>query len=237
MFFRDSHKRHNIRWRIFGTAISAALKLVLCRDCKRFIKMVSVRTRQSTEPRAFVLRMRAPPMDDFAWESRIHMLFLSITKTFQRIIHRRGSTSGAPPLTTAPLYGVCRVKTSEFCFYADSPRNLLSRHIHVIYMSTIFFCTDSPQNCQFFCCRDSPQNNHTNVTQMCIRAQTFSTYHSKICSDHVLFIPTWIPKRVQDLDLCNEADCVLLSYGAYVYALGCYLTVKKPMCCKMMGRE
>ena len=106
-----------------------------------------------------------------------------------------------------------------------------------IYMSTIFFCTDSPQNCQFFCCRDSPQNNHTNVTQMCIRAQPFSTYHSKICSDHVFFIPTWIPKRVQDLDLRNEADCVLLSYGAYVYALGCYLTVKKPMCCKMMGRE
>jgi len=53
----------------------------------------------------------------------------------------------------------------------------------------------------------------------------FSTYHSKICSDHVLFIPTWIPKRVQDLDLRNEADCELLSYGAYVYALGCYLMV------------
>jgi len=93
-----------------------------------------------------------------------------------------------------------------------------------IYMSTIFFCTDSPQNCQFFCCRDSPQNNHTNVTQMCIRAQPFSTYHSKICSDHVLFIPTWIPKRVQDLDLRNEWF-ELLSYGAYVYALGCYLMV------------
>ena len=41
-------------------------------------------------------------------------------------------------------------------------------------------------------------------------------------SDHVLFIPTWMPKRVQDLDLRNEADCELLSYGAYVYALGCY---------------
>jgi len=41
----------------------------------------------------------------------------------------------------------------------------------------------------------------------------------------VLFIPTWMPKRVQDLDLRNEADCELLSYGAYVYALGCYLMV------------
>ena len=71
-----------------------------------------------------------------------------------------------------------------------------------------------------FCFRDEPQNNHTNVTQMCIRAQPFSTYHGKICSDHVLFIPTWMPKRVQDLDLRNEADCELLSYGAYVYALG-----------------
>jgi len=60
---------------------------------------------------------------------------------------------------------------------------------------------------------------------MCIRAQPFSTYHSKICSDHVLFIPTWMPKRVQDLDLRNEADCELLSYDAYVYALGCYLMV------------
>jgi len=66
---------------------------------------------------------------------------------------------------------------------------------------------------------------HTNVTQMCIRAQLFSTYHGKICSDHVLFIPTWMPKRVQDLDLRNDADCELLGYGAYVYALGCYLMV------------
>jgi len=33
--------------------------------------MVSVRTRQSTEPRAFVLRMRAPPMDDFAWGAKL----------------------------------------------------------------------------------------------------------------------------------------------------------------------
>ena len=65
------------------------------------------------------------------FESTIHMLFLSITKAFQRIIHWRGSTSGAPPLTTAPLYGVCRVKTSEFWFDADSPRNMLSGHIHV----------------------------------------------------------------------------------------------------------
>ena len=91
-------------------------------------------------------------------------------------------------------------------------------------MSTIFFCRDSPQNRQIFFCRDSPQNNHTNVTQMCIRAQPFSTYHSKICSDHVLFIPTWMPKRVQDLDLRN-GDCELLRYGAYVRALGCYLMV------------
>jgi len=44
------------------------------------------------------------------------MSFLSITKTFQRIIHRRGSTSAATPLTKPPLYGVCRVKTSNFFF-------------------------------------------------------------------------------------------------------------------------
>ena len=61
----------------------------------------------------------------------INMSFLSTTKTFKRIIHRRGSTSGAPPLTKAPLYGVCRVKTSEFFFDADSPRNMLCGHIHV----------------------------------------------------------------------------------------------------------
>jgi len=58
---------------------------------------------------------------------------------------------------------------------------------------------------------------------MCIRAQPFPTYHAKICSDHVIFIPTWMPKRVQDLDLRNDAECELLSYGAYVYALGCHL--------------
>jgi len=73
--------------------------------------------------------------------------------------------------------------------------------------------------------RDSPQNMHTNFTQMCIWAQPFSTYHGKICSDRLLFIPTWMPKQVQDLDLRNDADCELLSYGAYVYALGCHLMV------------
>ena len=51
---------------------------------------------------------------------------------------------------------------------------------------------------------------------MCIRAQPFSTYYTNICSDHVIFISTWMPKRVQDLDLRNDADCELLSYGAYV---------------------
>ena len=91
-------------------------------------------------------------------------------------------------------------------------------------MSTFFFVGIRLKIVNFFC-RDSPQNHHTNVTQMCIRAQPFSTYHGKICSDHVLFIPTWMPKRVQDLDLRNEADCELLSYGAYVYALGCCLMV------------
>ena len=145
------------------------------------------------------------------------MLFPSITKTLQKIIHRRGSTSGAPPLTTALLYGAYRVKTSEFLFHAESPRYMLSGRMHVHN----FFCRDSPQNRQLFFCRESPENHHTNVTQMCIRAQPFSTYHGKICSDHVLFIPTWMPKR----DLRNEADCELLSYGAYVYALGCYLMV------------
>ena len=35
--------------------------------------MVSVCTRQSSEPRprAFVLRMRAPPMDDFVWGAKL----------------------------------------------------------------------------------------------------------------------------------------------------------------------
>ena len=58
---------------------------------------------------------------------------------------------------------------------------------------------------------------------MSIRAQPFSTYHGKICSDHVIFIPTWMPKRAQALDRRNDADFELLSYGAYVYALGCHL--------------
>ena len=58
---------------------------------------------------------------------------------------------------------------------------------------------------------------------MCIQAQPVSTYHGKICADHVIFIPTWMHKRAQDLDLRNDADFELLSYGAYVYALGCHL--------------
>jgi len=108
--------------------------------------------------------------------------------TCHEIIQWRGSTSGAPPLTKAPLHGVCRGNICKFMF-----------------------------------CWNSPHHMHDDVTQMCIRAQPFSTYHGKIFSDHVIFIPTWMPKRVQDLDLCNDADCELLSYGAYVYALGCHL--------------
>ena len=64
-------------------------------------------------------------------ESTINMSFLSITKTFKRIIHRRGSTSWEPPLTKAPLYSVCRVKTSNFFFNRDSPQNMHNGHIHV----------------------------------------------------------------------------------------------------------
>jgi len=121
-------------------------------------------------------------------ESAINRSFLSTTKTFQRIIDWRGSTSRAPPLTKAPPHGVRRLKTSN-----------------------VFFCWNSPHHMR------------VNVTQMCIRAQPFSTYHGKICSDHVIFIPNWMPKRVQDVDLRNDADCEWLSYGAYVYALGCHL--------------
>jgi len=61
----------------------------------------------------------------------INMSFLSTTKTFKRIIHRRGSTSGAPPLTKAPLYGVCRVKTSKFFLNRDPPQNMHNGHINV----------------------------------------------------------------------------------------------------------
>jgi len=57
------------------------------------------------------------------------MSFLNTTKTFQRIIHRRGSTSAAPPLTKAPLYSVCRVKTSHF-FLEISFRNLIESTIN-----------------------------------------------------------------------------------------------------------
>jgi len=74
-----------------------------------------------------------------------------------------------------------------------------------------------------FFCWHSPHHIQNGVTQMCIRAQPFSTNHGKICSNHVIFIPTWMAKRAQDLDLRNDADCQLLSYGAYVYALGCHL--------------
>ena len=115
-------------------------------------------------------------------------VFPKPNKTFHAIIHWSGSTSGAPPLTKAPLHGVCRANTYN-----------------------LFFCWNPPHHM------------HNDVTQMCIQAQPFSTYHGKICSDHVIFILTWMPKKVQDLDLRNDADCELLSYGAYVYAFGCHL--------------
>jgi len=49
--------------------------------------------------------------------------------------------------------------------------------------------------------------------QMSIRAQPFSTDHGKQCSDHVVFMPTWMPKLPKDLDLTQDVDCELLSYG------------------------
>ena len=66
---------------------------------------------------------------------------------------------------------------------------------------------------------------HNSVVQMSIRAQPFLTYHGKNYSDHVLFILTWMPKRARDLDLMEDADCQLLSYGAYVYARGRHVIV------------
>ena len=47
------------------------------------------------------------------------------------------------------------------------------------------------------------------------QAQLFSTYHGKQCSDHVVFMPIWMAKRLQDMNLALDADCELLSYGAY----------------------
>jgi len=120
-------------------------------------------------------------------ESGIKRSFLRTMTTFHKIVHWRGSTCGAPPLTKAPLHCVCRANIYTFCF-----------------------------------CWNSPPQKHNDIIQMCIRAQPFSTYHGKMCSNHVIFIPTWITKRAQDIDLRNDADCELLSYGAYVYALGCH---------------
>ena len=67
---------------------------------------------------------------------------------------------------------------------------------------------------------------HHGVMQVSIQAQPFSTYLGKNCSDRVLFMPTWMPKRTRDLDLRQDgADCQLLSYGAYVQAKGSYVIV------------
>ena len=55
------------------------------------------------------------------------------------------------------------------------------------------------------------------------RANICTLFFLKMRSDHVIFIPTWMTKRAQDLDLRNDADRELLSYCAYVYALGCHL--------------
>jgi len=94
------------------------------------------------------------------------------------ISHWRGSTSGAPPLTKAPLHGVCRANIYE--------KKLVGIRL-TTYIMMLHRCIFGP-----------------------------NPHHTKICSDHVIFIPTWMLKRVQDLDLRNDADCELLSYGAYV---------------------
>jgi len=49
--------------------------------------------------------------------------------------------------------------------------------------------------------------------QMSMRAQLFSTYNGKICSDQVVFMPTWVPKRLQDMDLTKGENCEMFSYG------------------------
>jgi len=49
-----------------------------------------------------------------------------------------------------------------------------------------------------------------------VRAQPFSTYHGQICSDHVIFMPTWMPKQPRDVELTKDEDCDMLSYGACI---------------------
>ena len=79
-------------------------------------------------------------------------------------------------------------------------------------------CTAYPQEtCIHAWCISIHHIKNNGVVHKSIRAQPFSTYHGKTCSDHVIFIPTWMPKRAQDLDLRHDADYQLLSYGAYVY--------------------
>jgi len=43
--------------------------------------------------------------------------------------------------------------------------------------------------------------------QMSVRAQPFTPYHKKICSDTMLFWPPWMCKLPRDVDLRDEADC------------------------------
>jgi len=56
-----------------------------------------------------------------------------------------------------------------------------------------------------------------NISQMSVRAQPFTKYHEKICSDHMVFMPTWMAKQPHDMNLANEADFKLLSYGGSVH--------------------
>jgi len=49
--------------------------------------------------------------------------------------------------------------------------------------------------------------------QTSVCAQPFTKYHEKICLDHMVFIPTWMAKQPHDMNLADEADYKLLSYG------------------------
>jgi len=107
--------------------------------------------------------------------------------------------------------------TFDFSYTTYNLLRKLKRRIILIFRHCFFSVAGLVASCRFsdlVQCMMGVNSHVYGGGQMSVWAQPFSTYHGNICSAHVVFMPTWMPKRPHNVDLTKDEDCDMLSYGA-----------------------